>query len=445
MANYDFDFQSFAANVMKTVDSLRSTGKESERVCESRINAFYRAIGLPSIKRSDSKIDKTNSANAADPDQLPFISQDELTIREQAYSKKATKEEYIQELHHKSGAISGNLSTRTRGKMLPLVVNGNIDILPKFKRVGPVFATEKDLAVGDGNEKYKRPMLEAILSMRLKNIGAVDNNYKKAIEDEFSAAFKGAAIDLTDQNHLNIAISTMLRKCIRSAVDKFNEAIKAAGDTLTASSGDIYIIPVDGAPEQNPEAFSDIGAPPSTANEQEARQQEKDKTKKAFMTMFEFEDIEGSNKRSVRESLLSSELLTLVAATESRPTATNKQKKDAENNSRKIEKGTVKIKTALSTMDLFTGTFSSLSGLDILIIINALFEIEIKYLYGLLNSDGKNNLSAAKPNIKAAVDSAPTVSESIEALKTKVTELYTFADKAVIDSTKSIKKQKQST
>jgi hypothetical protein len=444
MANYDFDFQAFAVQALKTVDSIRSTGREGAGVCESRINAFYRAIGLPSIKGPDSKIDKTNTANEADPGQLLQVSQGLLTIREQSYTKNGTEEEYVQELHHKRALVSDNLTKRTRGWMLPFVVNGEVEILPKIKRVGAVFAADEDLEVGDGKGKYQRPMLEAIISMRLKGIGAVDNNYKKTVESEFSAAFPGAQIDLTDQNHLNVVVATMLRKCIQSAVNKFNEAVKVAGDALTAASGEIYVTPVDGAPEQNPEAFSNIAAP-TTVDKQESKQQEKDKTKKAFMTMFEFEDIDGGSKRSVKESLLSSELLNLVAATESRPQATNKQKKDAENNSRKIDKGTVKIKIALSTMDMFTGTFSSLSGLDILIIITALFEVELKYLYGLLNADGKSSLSKAKPDIWVDVDHAPTISESYEALKVKVTELYEFADKALTETTKSTKKHKQST
>ena len=77
--NKDFDFEKFAVSIISIVDSLRSKGRVGAKASvESRINAFYRAIGLPAVITSVNeetkeikKVDDFNNGNLSPEEQLP--------------------------------------------------------------------------------------------------------------------------------------------------------------------------------------------------------------------------------------------------------------------------------------------------------------------------------------------------------------------------------------
>jgi hypothetical protein len=447
-SNSDFDFIGFATSAIRTIDELRSTGKEGKRATESRINAFYRALGLPAVIIDDPnsttpgavKIDPTNAANSVKTTDvsvlLPGFTKEDFGARNTAFTKAATVDECVREMYFSSSRITDGLNVRARGKMLPLAVDGSVEILPKHKRVGLPFATDEELDVGNGKDKFKRPMIEAVISIRLKNIGAANNTYKTQVEADFTRAFPSlSAISLEDQNLLNVVIATSLRKCILASVAAFEEAIRKISLKVT-KNGKVEITQEDAPVDQNQESAEPVA--PAVVDQQEKSQLEKDKVKKSFMTMFEYEDATGSKKRSIRESLLSSELLAAVATSE------GKVKRDSKEVVEKKDKDSREVKESLSVMNSFTGTFAGISGLDILIIITALFEVSLPCLFGLLNEDAKSALVLAKPDVEGQLQGALTVSDAIDTLSSKVMELYDFAGQAFISDAESAQQTEES-
>ena len=65
------DFVKFSINATKIIDEIRSTGADpknlnnnSAMATESRINAFYRGLGLPAIRINENlEIDESNNGN----------------------------------------------------------------------------------------------------------------------------------------------------------------------------------------------------------------------------------------------------------------------------------------------------------------------------------------------------------------------------------------------
>jgi len=100
---------------------------------------------------------------------------------------------------------------------------------------------------------------------------------------------------------------------------------------------------------------------------------------------------------------------------------TKKQRRRLNYQQNKIED---EIKQVFRTMDLVLGTFSGISGIDILVVIIALFELDDTYLTGLLNEESKDRLKAVKGENLPAVTGAKGVSESINKLQTEITKIF---------------------
>src|SRR5574343_935332 len=72
----DFNFKEFATNMIKTIDGIRSFGRDSSNTpIESRINAFYRALGIPAVLENTENgrpIDNKNNGNAFPTTRLSY-------------------------------------------------------------------------------------------------------------------------------------------------------------------------------------------------------------------------------------------------------------------------------------------------------------------------------------------------------------------------------------
>jgi hypothetical protein len=433
----DFDFQGFAVAAIKTIDELRSYGdQEAKSPIESRINAFYRALGLPSYnkKESNKTIDPTNTGNICGT--MNASEEKKFRERESEFSVKASKPEWQQMLHFdKKSKPSDSLEKRTRGKLFPMKVNGDIVVYPQNKRVATPFMHDDDIEVGDGKDKYMRPFIEAVIYMRLKTAGATNQEQQGKALADFNAAFnKGKTGSEVKENitWANLRVIKTIREAIVTAVGEFSKAITRTGSLAGDVNLDVFQLSAGDIAEQNPVQVesTEVTPPVYTALQQKAA------IKQAFLTQLEFSDsnADSSKKNAIESSLLSS-LLSILNADE-------KMNEDKKVVKQKGQKSTAELKQYIKTLNLFTGNFAGISGLDVLVVTTALFEIEIKYLLGLLSEDAYTNLKVIKKGIES--QQRENVTSSLDALEARVRAIYEGIDVEVLNTKHSNKTETKS-
>ena len=401
-ANLDFDFSQFSVSVLNTIDQMRSTGLDNKGLVgsepvESRINTFYRILGLPAVQNPDIKgMDPTNVGNVFSKDQgLDYDGlKVDLANREGVSKTLADTNAQRRVQHFLIGLPSDSLEKRKTGHMLPIAVNGDLLIFPKSSRVCSPFQDVDDIQVGDGKTRFARPLIETVVYFRLKGLGAVNSSITSVVSTDFSASFKNIAVK-ADVNGVNIAVSDVFRGALLAATEQFSKAIMAAGK-IAPQIGKTFVVPTGNVAAESPTNTTTglaTGAIDLTQQFQEANQA----TKRELLTILEYNDgTLGTDKRSMVESVLSANLVSVLSAQEV------KTKKDEDNTSRKDEKLTQQVKELVKTQDLFIGDSATISGLDILVVLAALFEVTPDTLFGLLNEASWQRLIALQPLIESA-------------------------------------------
>jgi len=411
--NNEFNFEDFAVRAIRYIDSLRSSGKSGVTPTESRINTFYRALGLPAVipeneqEWFDGEADDLNNGNIND---LTFKTyKSDLDERLGLFDKRATDEEIeefldLNKQDIKSGLSKDQGNRRSRGVLFPMVIDGRINIYPQSRRVGGAFMTDKQRT--HGNIKYKRPFIESILHFKLKGENSVDSTK----QSDTSAAFQGA-----DLSELSSNASIRLRKTLYSVVYTLEKAVQKI-NRLRAQMGASPIPNIPNIAQQNTKMRSlenQVGA----LDYRIAQQAAKENFENSVLALFQFDDNADSSTRNLQgEGLVDLFLETLVPQGR-----TKKQRRRLNYQQNKIED---EIKQVFRTMDLVLGTFSGISGIDILVVIIALFELDDTYLTGLLNEESKDRLKAVKGENLPAVTGAKGVSESINKLQTEITKIF---------------------
>jgi hypothetical protein len=121
---------------------------------------------------------------------------------------------------------------------------------------------------------------------------------------------------------------------------------------------------------------------------------------------------------------LASELMSLLGSQKSNDGRNNDVQNESTKTGRDVdiasEKAKQKARIAFRELELLLGTFSGLSGVDVIVIVEALFTITTDQLIGLLNDEAKSRLKALRQ-----VTSNTNVDDSLQALETKVQEIFT--------------------
>ena len=392
--NTDFNFESFAVQAIKAIDEIRSYGKDSSTPIEHRINAFYRALGLPAAIIQDTRQQKLNNGNTFSPDSLVYENYStDFNIRKFSFKRNILQEEIDQFISFNQSKMSDGIqelsspNARIRGSLFPMIVDGEIPIFPQNKRVASAFKTDAELIVG--TIRYKRPLIEAIVLMRLKNEGAQNTATQNKVTQDFGTENtqglgEFSKLILTSLTNSLDNLDDLLDKIIHKA----NKAIK---QTKINFAPVIANIAQQSLARVEPEDHS-IGE----ADKKIFLQNERLKTQQAILTSLEFDDtFSGDLKesRNVKDALLVSNLMSLINTGLSPQSKINKDKKETEI---KREKHVSEIKEIFRTLDLLLGTFGGISGVDVLIIIYALFKINKDALLGLLNEESIVNLEKIK-------------------------------------------------
>jgi hypothetical protein len=428
--NDDFNFEDFAVQAIQLVDSIRSYGREGgTKPRESRINAFYRAIGLPAVvpvdKESDAddptqdsstkNLDKLHNGNVFSEDDLAFSTfADRLFTRQIDFEKDPSDDdiEDFLDLNKKdlrASILESAQNKRPSGILFPMIVDGSINVYPQSRRIRGAFVPDSDLIID--KITYKRPLIEMILNIKLKG----ENIVNKDKQSDVSADFQSGELKLLDAKALNKLKSSLnnIDPILEKAVRKANRIRKNIGVTLIPTIANVA--------QQNPEVK------PSTKrvgelDRQKAKLEEKKRIADTILSLFEFDDVAGtSNTRNLRDAALAGPLLSIISPQEKTVT-----EKELEEVNEKIDNATAEAKSVFRTLDLLLGTFSGLSGLDIIVVFVALFELRNSQLVALLNDEAKDNLEKIKgKNLPALVNGrALSVSTVIRELETKVKDIF---------------------
>lgn len=423
--NDNFDFEEFAVRAIRNIDSIRSHAKEGTLPVESRINAFYRAVGLPAVVPENEKElpkgrpDPYNNGNVGD---LNFNTYNvRLDERQELYNKKiedSEVEEFLdinkQNIKASISTSSGNRSNRRkRGVLFPMIVDGRLHVFPQYKRVGAAFMSQDELK--HGKVQYKRPLIETILSVKLKGENIVDSTK----QEDVNTAFESSGLQDLHKD-AEARLSQTLNKVVfvlEDTVKLINRARRSVGFNVVPK--------VENIPEENQK----IQESETRTGELEVMKSEQDiqtGTLNTILSIFEFDDTAGSagsTTRNLRGDSLTGLFLEMLVPSK-------QAKRHSSRIDRQITKAKNDIKRAFRSLDLLLGTFSSISGVDVLVVISALYRLDSEYLVGLLNKESQDRLKAIRGNIPA-ISGAKGLLESITKLETEITKIFDELDGSI--------------
>lgn len=413
MSERRFNFEEFYISIIKSIDTIRS--KKNGEFVESRIDAFYRALGLPAISINN-KIPKDDLHNYnIYPDytendnkrKTNVIARQQEIFNNQKFTLNDEIGNYLksQNLSIKDSVNDSN--ARANSKILPLYSNAEKEVWPKSNRVCAAFADENDIVADGGKVRYKRPFIESVITIRLKVSGL--NRYNdfgnatQVVEDNLSELSKYTLSKLDD---LKSCIDTVLLKAIQNA----NLARKNTGVDISPLNNTSGI-------DQNPmvaegQTFGEIDKKKKMIEAQMIRN-------RARMAIFDFDDTlkndgDNSSLKNMTGPMFSGDILNIAIGEEI-------DQEELDNVNMQLKKNENILKVAYTDVDSIIGKYSGLSGVDIIAIILGLFKLEEKYLVGLLNDTGRENLVKIKG--AAATKDAATIPDSIGKLEELVMEI----------------------
>jgi len=426
-----FDFGKFTGEALKAVDRIRSLAADPRIVegnptepIESRINAFYRAIGLPAVVSEGINL-PLNNGNVHDISMTTDLKRN-FVNRENAFNSPIDESIVNSFLDGEnnltikdgiefvSGQADVQVPKRTRGALLPMLVNGDVGIFPQSRRItGPFFSTKQVIV---DNTRYERPTIELIVLLRLRGSGVQDDTLQQALNDEFAQSLGEGFVDT---NGLNILTFEVIRGLLRTTLET-KDVVRKTVQNLGKIRIRIRSVFEDqraNVPNEQPiTKSSDLDG---SLEKLKTQQQTEQNRKNSLFTLLEYDDTISNGEqvtRNMKEAWLAHSILD-VLTTDSQGIEISLKETDMQ--SKKLEKLN---KAQQRQMDSLLGTFSGLSGLDVLVVIVSLFTMEEQFLLGLLNEDAFQRLKIIKG--QGFSPSRAGVDASVDQLKRKVTETY---------------------
>lgn len=414
--NKDLDFIDFSTKIIREVDSISSNGKDgSENSQESRVNAFYRAIGLPGIITGNEKSPlQGNNGNLFEqiiiPDKVKLLKEREDTFLANTRAQSIDKSAFDFNNNTVRNSING---MKGRLQLFPMFVNASIPIYPHGKRVGGAFMTDRELKNSSSNDRtpYRRPLIETIISLRLNFLGAFNSAKKNNIKSDVFTQFQELGSDITESLELSLYSSIRELSGVKQRIDEIRKKTSA------------QIIPST-VPEQNTEIVDNPDVP-GEIDIKQAEQLQYLAIKEARLVLFNFDDTDNQENtitvKNLKDSVFASSLLSASVGD-----AGFIEKAQDETN-KKADRVKVNLKQAYRDLDLILGTFSGLSGFDVLVVLYALFTIPIESLIRLLNKNARERLALQTgidkndPDLKSD-DSNDTI-EAVSILEKRVSKI----------------------
>lgn len=425
-----FDFGKFAGDALRSVDRIRSLAANprningnSQEPIESRINALYRAIGLPAITSDASKF-PSNNGNVHDIVMTEDLRR-QFSNREQDFSASIDDDVVESFLDGENDLSikdsiefrsSGTIQNpkRRRGSLFPMYVFGDVGVFPQDRRVAGAFFTTSNVII-DGT-KYERPMLELIVLLRLRGDGVQDGSLQQQLNEEFSESLGEGFVDTTNLNLITFEIIRQLLQTTLNIKDVVRKTVQDLGRIRTQIRT-IYEDQRANVPDQQAVTKSTSGL--GTSEKQRSAQVSEQARKDSLLTLLEYDDTLSNGQlttKNMKDAWLANSVLDLLTTDSQRIGVSSRESEKAALKLEKLNRAQHR------KLDLLLGTFSGLSGLDVLVIITALFSITQADLLGLLNDEAFDRLRKIKGERFSA--SRSPVTSSVSALETKVTEIY---------------------
>jgi hypothetical protein len=431
------DFEKFAVSAIKIIDELRSTNADTKNVdsnsaepVESRINAFYRAVGLPAfvtnedIKKEDPKNLNNGNLHETDPED-PRL--EDAQAREISFSEELSEKEQLAFLDDMEESIVSSLKKfsdggRKKGGLFPMIVNGNIRITPYERRVDGAFFQKQKKHNGI---TYRRPLIELIILLRLRTEGFVDATDKQKLQDSFPELKDAGFFEGSGENLLTIAVLESLLgvitdpegvvKFIYSTVKNLGRIRSQVRDTFKDSKEATVA-------EEQPRVGESDGK--GKLEQQKAEKEILKSEGEAMITLLEFDDtLDVTLRTTVTKNMQNALFAPMILETLLSDTREiDKSIKESEAKKETLDRLHKKLN---KNMDLVLGTYSGISGIDVLIVITALFSISEDDLLGLLNKESMKRLEQLK---LTTFPRASKVNAAIEALEAKTEEIFKILD-----------------
>ena len=431
------NFESFGASAIRAIDEIRSTkadpkqrtGNSSKRI-ESRINAFYRALGLPAISTDGTAFDRFNNGNTFvyEPNDrrlgniLGRLDEREIVFDENIPEDIVNKFLDKNEFNILDSITQGK---RTRGVLFPMFASGDFGIFPQSNRVSGAFFSKDNVIDGI---TYRRPLIELIILLRLKGIGAQDTVTQADVNSNFGALGEEVVDFFSPSNFsFNLITLEIIRELISSVfeIGNFVKDTVLKVNKLRPRLRTVYLDKKRNvAEEQSATKSSDKTG---DIEKLKTKQLEEINKNNALLSLVEYDDTITNGAeitKNMKNAIFANLIVSLINS-------------DAENINKQVEEREIEekrvdqlLRSSQRSMDLLLGTFSGISGIDIIVVMTALFTMSLDSLLGLLDKEsivrlkklkGVSNLESLGGGISVNTDLFDSVSQ-LEARITKIFE-----------------------
>lgn len=434
-------FSDIVTSALRTIDEFRSNGVDptkddsvSSNKIESRASTFYRAIGLPAFTDKVSTFDIHNNGNlfgaTGNTTKTDF---DEvlknIKSRDDKFKKKLKDEEVDNFLKINTSKISIGIKGRTKGGIFPLAVDGRLSIQPTSRRIAEPFHKKAQVF---SKVEYPRPLIELIILLRTKGDGQVDSTSEQSLIEDISrlqdideeGGFSSITVDTQNTNFEVLGVISNLLKIVLSGDGIVEYVVKIINDIdkVQEQISDVFVdSPEDTtAAERQQRAKRSAKEQKGELEKQEREREEARAVDRLKLRLLEYDDTQSQDvTKNMKDVVLASTILSLIS-TES----TEVDEKEKEDTTKK-DRSDQLLRIGNQNMDLILGIYTGLSGVDILVIITAMFIVPVNTLVALLNND---NITRLKELRQGLTPSDGGVLAALDVLKSKVEEIYKSLD-----------------
>lgn len=468
-----FDVINFAKNILTEIEKIRAFDKlvDEESIdnfkvpTESRINAFFRLIGLPmfvsitgkqtnsglrhissgySAKRINSNIQNAEEVNGQPitkqlVDRETSLQKMENSIGDAELNKRMALSliipipliPNIPDNNQIDGYIGYGENKRiVYKKLFPLIVQYR-SILPKSNEIAAPFTTLEDRKINNTTE-LQIPFIETVIRIRLitaENAITItekqnEDTYLSSLsnylaEDDYNKIIK----DFAALKTVNILETFILNKLFISLEQLANKWIEIKKKQHLAAKQDIFDISIKTtSSKRNPlgkrvdvSTNLTLRKEGSTVGNRLAWLRKREAEEEAFLSLLPTDDIINAGKTSNTSlSALINEFSELLGHN------LTQIRKEIQREEERIKRNIQLVEQLRLEIDMMTGEFSGLSIPDIVAVIIGLFLIEKKDLISLLDKETitdmkkDNSLKNAIKNISITTENAYTAIQNLE-------------------------------
>jgi len=214
---------SIITDIIRAIDNYRFDGDEdtSAEQAESRINAFYRMVGLPAFTDGPPPDDFANGnlfkeSQIGDKVYLKSVMA-KLRKREAAFKNRVDESNVRTFLDHNRSQLSIGIKDpdlhngRKKGSLFPMVANGSLKALPRSRRISQPFFKKVPKISGD---EYSRPFIETVVLMRTKGEGNVNAKLQSSLQERLRELAGDEEVSV-DTVNLNYEVADIIAELFR--------------------------------------------------------------------------------------------------------------------------------------------------------------------------------------------------------------------------------------